>query len=210
MTMQEDVLGRIRDAITSGELRPGSQLVQEDLAHQFHVSRVPVREALRSLSAEGLVEYFPNRGFFVAQLSVADLAEVYELRALIERDVLIKAAANVTPQDVTDIEQLLQAVEAASSPAATADANRRFHFAIFELANAPRAVRLLEQLWDATDAYRAMYFALPESGMRIAREHRELWQALAEGEGAQAASIQDAHRRHAEVAVSGLLRGVTP
>ena len=210
MTMQEQVLAHIRESITSGALRPGSQLIQEELAHEFAVSRVPVREALRALTAEGLVEHFPHRGFFVAELSVADLAEVYQLRALIERDVLVKAASLITPDDAHAIEQLLREVEGAHGPAAVAEANRRFHFAIFDVARSPRALRLLEQLWDATDAYRAMYFALPESGQRIASEHRELWRAVAQGDGARAAAIQDTHRHHAEVAVSELLQGRTP
>lgn len=206
MTMQEHVLALIRESITSGALHPGSQLIQEDLAHEFAVSRVPVREALRALTAEGLVEHFPHRGFFVAELSVADLAEVYRLRALIERDVLLKAAALITADDARAIEELLRGVEEAQGPAAIAEANRRFHFAIFDVARSPRAVRILEQLWDATDAYRAMYFTLPDSAERIASEHRDLWRAVAQGDGARAASIQDTHRHHAEVAVSGLLQ----
>lgn len=210
MIMQEQVLAELRKAITSGELPPGSQLVQEDLAHRLQVSRVPVREALRSLTTEGLVEYFPNRGFFVAELSATDLAEVYRLRDIIESEVLVQAAGQISADDIRGIEDLLVAVERASSPEQVAEANRRFHFAIFELANLPRAVRLLEQLWDATNAYRAMYFALPESGERIAHEHRELWKCLAEGDGTGAVAAQSAHRQHAQEAVSRILLSENP
>lgn len=205
MTIQESVIAKIRESITSGDLPAGSQLIQEDLAHQWGVSRVPVREALQTLTAEGLVEHHPNRGFFVARLSVDDLAEVYRLRALIEHDVMIEAAANASKSQLREVERLLVAVERAKSPARVAAANRRFHFAVFELANLPRSVRLLEQLWDATEAHRAVYFALPNSVERITEEHRVQWRALAAGEGLQAAEAQALHRRHAEQEVSRFL-----
>jgi len=206
MTMQELVLAQLRDLITSGEVAAGSQLVQEDLAQRWQVSRVPIREALRALSAEGLIEYFPHRGFFVANLSAEDLAEVYDLRALLEEQVLLRAADKCTPRDAEAIEELLRGVEEAATPSERAESNRRFHFAIFDLAQMPRAVRLLEQLWDATEAYRAVYFSLPESTRTIHGEHRALYAAVAAGSGEQAVAAQKAHRDHAQEAVSAHLQ----
>ena len=88
ITAQELVLTGLRTDILTGELGPGDQVVQELLAERYGVSRVPLREALKTLESEGQVVYYPHRGYFVAELSVADLMEVYRLRSLLEAEAI--------------------------------------------------------------------------------------------------------------------------
>ncbi len=85
-TAQEAVLVELRKEIASGALRPGEQVLQEAIADRLGVSRVPLREALKILEGEGQVVYHPHRGYFVAELSVADLVEVYRIRDLLEAE----------------------------------------------------------------------------------------------------------------------------
>jgi len=83
-TAQEAVLAELRRFITTGRLRPGQQIVQDALAVQLGVSRVPLREALKILEGEGQVTYVAHRGYFVTELSLSDLLEVYRIREILE------------------------------------------------------------------------------------------------------------------------------
>lgn len=205
-TAQSAVLERLREDIADRTLAPGTQLRQERLAERYGVSRVPIREALKVLEAEGQVVHHPHRGYFVAELSVAELVEVYRLRELLEAEAIRAAVPLLSDADLDGIEELLERVEAAQADlGALTAANRRFHFAIFEASDRPRLVRILHQLWDATEAYRALYFQQAASRERIALEHRALMQALRARDAELAAGIQDEHRRNSAGAVSALL-----
>jgi DNA-binding GntR family transcriptional regulator len=198
-TAQEAVLQALRTEILAGALRPGERIVQESLAERYGVSRVPLREALRILEGEGQVTYLPHRGYVVAQLSLADLTEVYRLRELLEPEAISAAVPRLDRPDIDRLVDLSRAVDDAAAGGdllALADANRRFHFAIFEAADRPRLVRLLRQLWDATDAYRSVYFAVAGNRRRVSREHAALLRAIRNADVAAAIAAQAAHRDH--------------
>ena len=106
--------------------------------------------------------YYPHRGYFVAELSVADLLEVYRLRALLEAEAIRAAVPTLGDDDVAALARPRRTRSTSAADAgdviAMTSANRRFHFALFDAAGMPRLSRLLRQLWEATDAYRALYF----------------------------------------------------
>lgn len=207
-TAQELVLQQVRQLIASGELRPGQQIVQDSLANNLGVSRVPLREALKVLEGEGQVTYHPHRGYFVANLSVTDLVEVYRIRAILEDEALRVGIPLVTDEQLKHIESLAQVVRKASQGqdvASISAANRAFHFAIFEASNLPRLVRLIRNLWDATDAYRAVFFASSPNREHMNSEHDELVAALRNRDVAAAIAAQHAHREGSVTAVSQLI-----
>lgn len=208
-TAQELALLALREAIGSGELQPAQQVVQEDLSAIFGVSRVPLREALKTLEAEGLVTYFPHRGYFVTELSVADLREVYRLREILEAEAQTLAVQECTTADLDVIEGLLveleQVVADGRDVRAMTARNRAFHFAIFDAARRPRLTRLIRQLWDATDVYRSVYFQAEANRTRIAREHRAMLKALRQGDAQALIEIQSTHRANAVDAVAAVI-----
>lgn len=108
MTVQ--VLDELRRMITSGELEGGRQVIQDSLAAKLGVSRVPLREALKVLEGEGHVVYRPHRGYFVTELSVADLEEAYRIRALLEAEALAVAVPLLSDEDIERIDALRLAV----------------------------------------------------------------------------------------------------
>lgn len=196
-TAQEAVLQALREEIVTGGIRPGEQIVQDALAERYGVSRVPLREALKILEGEGQVVYHPHRGYFVANLSVDDLLEVYRLRAILEAEALRVAVPDLTDDDVARSEALLAEVEDAGREGdvlALTASNRAFHFAMFEASGMPRLVRLLRQLWDATDAYRSVYFSDEVNRRRVAREHRAMLTALRERDAEALVRLHDEHR----------------
>lgn len=207
-TAQDAVLSALREDILAGVLAPGDQLVQESLAERYGVSRVPLREALKMLESEGQVVNHPHRGYFVAELSVGDLREVYHLRGLLERAALEFAVPLLEDSDIDELAALCDEVDAAAVDAdvvAMAEANRRFHFALFDAAGLPRLSRLLRQLWDATDAYRALYYQGAPNRTRVQDEHAHMLDALRRRDIDEVIALHDEHRAHSVAAVESML-----
>lgn len=207
-TAQEFVLNQLRQEIITRELSPGAPIRQELLAEKYGTSRVPLREALKILEGEGQVTYIPHRGYFVAELSLDDLHEVYVIREMLESKALEAASTAVTLADVEYLASLLDQVEAASAAGdvtGMANLNRQFHFAIFELSSMPRLVRLIRVLWDATDAYRSMYYAEETNRLHVNREHREMLAALTDKDSDSLIKLHSAHRNRAVETLSLLL-----
>jgi DNA-binding GntR family transcriptional regulator len=208
VTAQDLVLASLRSDIMTGALGPGDQIVQEALAERYGVSRVPLREALKTLESEGQVVYFPHRGYFVAELSVADLLEVYRLRELLEAEALRHAVPTLSDDDVSALADLLERVEEAAAledVIAMTAANRRFHFAIFDASGLPRLTRLLHQLWDATDAYRALYFQQAPNRARVSIEHAAMLAALRARDADRLIALHNEHRDHSVGTVRAIL-----
>lgn len=198
-TAQEQVLRELRTLIAAGRLAPGQQVVQDALAAQLGVSRVPLREALKVLEGEGQVVYHPHRGYFVADLSVEDLVEVYRIRELLEHEALSTAVPLLTVGDIEHLEDLAASVEAAARTGdvtAVTAANRAFHFAMFDASGMPRLARLIRTLWDATDAYRSVYMSTPANLEVMTREHRQMLRAIAERDAAALVALQSEHREN--------------
>ncbi|GAA3377293.1 GntR family transcriptional regulator [Streptomyces sannanensis] len=207
-TAQQFVLGELRRAITSGELRPGAPIRQDALAARLDVSRVPLREALKILEGEGLVVHRAHRGYFVTELSLADLEEVYRIRELLETEAVRKAAARMGPELLAGLEEAQREVERTGGTGdvmAMAAANRRFHFALLEASGMPRLVRLIGTLWDSTDAYRSLYYAEQPNRERVVHEHRAVIDALRAGDVEGAVRWLDRHRAHAVGALRAVL-----
>lgn len=207
-TAQEAVLEQVRRELVSGALRPGQQVRQEQLAERYGVSRVPLREALKILEGEGQVVYHPHRGYFVAELSVDDLVEVYRLRELLEAEAIRAAAPNLTDEALADLRDAGAAVVRANRSrdvAAITDANRRFHFALFALSGRPRLVRILGQLWDSTDVYRTVYFGQPVNRRRVEAEHEQQLTALAARDIEAVVRLQAEHRDHSAATVRAVI-----
>lgn len=205
VTAQEGVLRELRLQIASGKLSPGQQVIQDALAASLGVSRVPLREALKVLEGEGQVIYHPHRGYFVADLSVADLVEVYRIRSILEDEALRVGVPLLTNDDIEYLEDILVDVEAAAKTGdvtAVTAANRRFHFAIFEASNMPRLVRMIRNQWDATDAYRGVYFATPANLAHMNTEHRSMIAALVARDVEKSIAQQAAHRENSVTVVS--------
>ncbi len=209
-TAQDRAAATLRAAILDGELRPGQRVNQEAWAERARVSLIPVREALRALAGEGLVTYRPRRGYAVTELDLAELEEVYRLRRLLETDALRRGVARATAADLRVLEAAADACSAAAEAgdvAAQLAANRRFHDRLHALAGSRPAVRLIDLLWDSTEAYRALYFVLPGEAAEADRAHRAIIAAVAAADTNEVVALQDAHRGRALERLRGSLWG---
>lgn len=209
-TAQEAVLGELRLAIVTGELQPGQQVLQDALAERFGVSRVPLREALKILEGEGQVIYRPHRGYFVAELDLNDLREVYQIRDLLESEAVRVAVPRITADEIAALSVALEEVERASAAGdlvGMSAANRRFHFGLIEAARMPRLLRLVRVLWDATDVYRSLYYADGSHREAVHDEHRQVLGAVRLGDADRAVSLLRHHRERAVATLERVLPG---
>ncbi|MFE0805194.1 GntR family transcriptional regulator [Streptomyces sp. NPDC058812] len=148
-SVRGQVLDALRTALVSGELRPGEVYSAPALGERFGVSATPVREAMQQLALEGAVEVVPNRGFRVVERGDRELAELAEVRALIEVPVMLRLARTVPAERWAELRPLAEAtVRAASSgcPATYAEADRAFHRAVLALAGNDQLVRIAGDL----------------------------------------------------------------
>lgn len=207
---QEAVLSEMRRRLGTGSLRPGAKLSPDRLARELGVSRVPIREALMTLEGEGQVVYRPRRGFFVVELSLPDLRDIYRMRELLETEAISLAVPRI---DAAALERAGAALADADSASARGDlvgyaaANRRFHFEIFSACERRLLIRTIRQLWDATDAYRALYANEERQRARAAEQHREILDGLRRQQSAAVIAAQDRHRADALDALAARLDG---
>ena len=199
-TAQQHAVDALRQLIVSGELRPGQRVNQEDVASQVGLSVAPVREALRVLEQEGQVTHYPRRGYFVTELRIEDLNEIYALRAVLEA----RAARHALPtlddealERITDAARACEVAVDAGDVVAELAANRRFHFAIIDAPGQPHTLRLIQLVWDSTEAYRAMYYNAPEERMASLEAHERIVAAIHARDADLLVAELDAHRGRA-------------
>ncbi|HWE08009.1 MAG TPA: GntR family transcriptional regulator, partial [Solirubrobacteraceae bacterium] len=174
-TLAEKAFATLHTAIITGQLRPGARLPIEELADLLEMSPMPIREAVRRLDAAGLVENIPHRGARVTELSIRDLAEVYEVRLELEVLAIGRAAERFSAAHATEARRCLNALAALADEvsAAASEAHTRFHFALYGAADSAWLLRLISPVWETSERY---CLQAPEV-RRLARraaEHEEI------------------------------------
>jgi DNA-binding GntR family transcriptional regulator len=199
----------IRALIVRRVLLPGEKIRQVELANRVGVSRSPLREALRTLESEGIVSYEINRGYVVSRLDRHDLEQIYRMRALLEHEILgsvVRPNAKALRAIVKHNDAVVSASEAANV-LAMLEANRNFHFAIFELSPLVLFFREVRRLWQLSEGYRATYLWRPETRARIVAEHAAIIGSLRDFDRDQLVELCMQHRAASEGAVMDLLAG---
>ncbi|HMD88912.1 MAG TPA: GntR family transcriptional regulator [Anaerolineaceae bacterium] len=188
----------IREAIITGRIKPGERIGQVELAKQLGVSERTVREALARLVAKGLAMHEPFKGVRVAVLPLAELREVYVMRALLEGRAMELAAGFITDGDLQRMRELLPLTVVSNSSGSVENAqekNREFHWIPIRAAGSRTLARILEQLWEMMFAYELLYQNPDE--LAISRndfaQHKELLEALEARNGKRAAQINSEH-----------------
>lgn len=195
-TMQQIVTDRVRSAILSGQFGPGERVPQDELAQQLGVSRMPVREALRILESEGLVELRPHRGAVVVDLLPEDIAEVFEIRAMLEGKAAALAAPNLTDDTLARLRAIAGQLEGASNDEERWLAlNREFHTAIYPASGWPRLCQMIEQQRNVVQPYIRAALAFVGRTGTAREEHRAILAAAEARDGAKLARLTQEHLR---------------
>ena len=202
--LPNDIAQAIRDQITRGVLSPGVHLGQTELAQRFGASRVPIREALKLLTADGVVVHDPNRGFFIANLSSHEARELYRMRHLLEAE-LLASVQWPNKQQLAEMKEHLARMErllATGKSAEWVTEHRRFHQMIFALSPFRFIVEEVERLLRLTDRYRSI---VQPPATRKAQQERHLLRALATRDRDRLLAGFEEDRAEIE---AGLLRGL--
>lgn len=190
---------RIRGLVLGDELPPGARLGQVELAERFGISRTPVREALRRLAGEGLVDFHSNRGFRVADLGLEAVLRRLEVRAIIEPGIAGLAADRRAERDVRELYRSIAREEKARSGIAAHDASRDFHVMLARATGNDELVRVLESLWIVEVGRRLLVrrWAVSDWQTRDVEEHKQIATAVAEGRADDAGRLMSEHVRDA-------------
>jgi DNA-binding GntR family transcriptional regulator len=176
MTLSNRVAAQIREQIVSGVLPEGAPLLQEKLADDFKVSRIPVREAMKQLEAEGLITSYPHRTSVVAKTPISQIVEIFELRVLIECDLLRRALPNIPDDYLAKADQIARVFYNPDGESSRdwAELNWQFHSTLYQAANRPLTLEVLQHLHQREARFLRLHMQLTHGVERAGQDHRRI------------------------------------
>lgn len=204
--LHERVLERLRAEILNGELKPGEFIRQQRIAEQYGVSQMPVREALKKLTAEALVEEIPYRGVRVIQYSLNDITDLFALRSFLEGRTANTAAALITEAELNHLSTLVEEMKSTAAAQQLADyrsLNRQFHQTIYRASKSYFLIQTLDKLWSTYPTMLPGNFPqttaqpIPARDERDINEHNAIVAALMKRDGDTADRLMSDHIQYA-------------
>ncbi|MBE3599575.1 MAG: GntR family transcriptional regulator [Limnochordaceae bacterium] len=206
--LRELVFEALREAIISGALPPGERLMEVQLADELGVSRTPVREAIRKLEHDGFVVMIPRKGAYVADISLKDVAEIFDVRKALEALAAQLAAERASDEDLERTERVLVEYDACINQGDITrliEVDTRFHEAIYQMAGNSRLKQMLSLLSEQVMRYRTMTLSHGPRMRRALEEHRRIVEAIAARDGEKASRLARDHIESAENALMELI-----
>lgn len=201
------VLSELRRVIASGQVPPGSAIPLDDVAAFFGVSLIPVREALKTLLGEGLLEHQPRLGYTVTALSQAELDELYLVRGALEAAALEAAVRQSTAADherAASIHADLGTAVARGDAAAFQRASREFHEALLAPSRMPRLLHMLDIAWNLTEPVQTMMRVSGEDRVGLREDHQAMLDAFVAGDAAQLKAVAELHHQRLTACIARL------
>jgi DNA-binding GntR family transcriptional regulator len=187
------ILKFIRDSIADGSLDEGEPIRQDDVARLFNVSKIPVREALKRLEAEGLVEFHRNKGAIVTSVSEPEIVQIFEVRAILESNALRLSVPFMTEKTFEKAHAYCDAFAEEADVARWSELNWQFHSCLYEDAQRPYLVSTIRSVNDRLERYLRVQLTLSHGKETADREHRELLAICKTGDAERAAEFLTAH-----------------
>lgn len=208
VSRKDAVLQILRASITDGRLAPGLRLDQNEIAAELGVSRMPVREALKQLQAEGLVVVYPYRGVEVSRLDPAAIVELFETRIVLEKLALSRAIPALRQGTLSKLDQILRQMDALLEQPTSDDPwmrlNAEFHGLINGASDWPRLMETIEQYRSNVERYVRAYFS-HGGRAQSQREHWDLFEACRRHDVAGAQAIIASHLRNTETTLTAAI-----
>lgn len=198
-TLAGALAGELRKRILSGEIPEETFLRQDVLAKEYNISRIPVREALSQLAAEGLIVLIPHRGAQVPRLSPDDVFDIYDIRAVLEPHLIRQAVPLMNDADLQAIRAALDACDEALKSGRFSEwgeLNARFHHSLYEPTKRPHGSDLIQKLLDKSERYAKLNLAITGETSHAQEEHWEIYRCCVKGDAAGAADLMRRHIRN--------------
>lgn len=209
LPLRDVVFNTLREAILKGELKPGERLMELQLASKLGVSRTPIREAIRMLELEGLAVTVPRKGAEVAKMTEKDMEDVLQIRKALDELAVGLACDNIQESDLEELQNALKNFEASTrghDVKKIAQADVEFHDAIYQLANNPKLVNMLNNLREQMYRYRVEYLKNEDMYPTLIREHEEIFECLKKKDREGVVRIMGSHVVNQEVRVKNIIR----
>jgi DNA-binding GntR family transcriptional regulator len=197
-TTPERVADALRNAILQGHYKANQPLRQDLIAEELGVSKIPLREALVQLKAEGLVTFMPKRGAVVSELSAAEAEEIYAMRISLETLAIEKAIPRLSISDLIRAQSVLEIIDSGSERKQWGDLNWEFHATLYQAANMPLLMNTIQHLHNNVARYLIIYLDRLSASVLSQTEHRALLNACRLKRTADAVKILKKHLRQAE------------
>jgi DNA-binding GntR family transcriptional regulator len=208
VSVVDNVTVLLRRALLAGEIKPGERIKVAELEKSFGVSHIPIREAVRRLETEGLIIALPQRAAVAAGVDLEDLSGLYDLRRIIECDVIRRSVDEMSDEQVEAVRVALETLEAVAQDHGSAqfwEVHRDFHWALLEPGASAWIRRVLEQVWLASQRYVRLF--LSETVDDAMADHRELLAYCDQRAGRRAAELL---RRHLDLTELAVRQAFTP
>lgn len=207
--LREIVCENLRDAIKKGVLEPGERLMEVQIADELGISRTPVREAIRKLEQEGYVIMMPRRGTYVADVSVSDIKEIFEIRTALESLATGLAARRIEPDEIEKLQNLLNEIEeyiAQGDMDKIVETDIKFHELLYQVSRNERLAAIISNLKEQLSRFRTLSMSYPGRLQETFEEHSEMVEAIADGDVSAARDAAERHMEHAEETLLKALR----
>ncbi|HPT86322.1 MAG TPA: GntR family transcriptional regulator [Bacillota bacterium] len=207
--LRELVFESLREAIISGQLRPGERMMEIQLAEEMGVSRTPVREAIRKLELEGLVEMIPRKGAYVAGLSLRDIADVFEIRRALEGLAAELAADRITDEELERLERYLVIISEqieAGNLEEVVQTDTDFHTLLYQASRNNRLSQIINNLREQIQRFRTTSLSYPGRMKAALEEHRKIVEAISSRDEEQARRIAQEHIENAENSLMSVIQ----
>ena len=199
--LREVVSEALREAIHNGTLKPGERLMEIQLAEELGVSRTPIREAIRRLELEGFLVMVPRRGTYVADISIRDINEVFEIRKALDVLAAGLAAERITEEELEQLERLLveigEYIDNGDADGIVV-ADGKFHDILYRASRNDRLVGIINNLREQFTRFRSISMAYPGRIQNTLEEHRRLVEAIGQRDAEQAQQCAREHLENAE------------
>jgi DNA-binding GntR family transcriptional regulator len=203
--LHDNVTEALREMIVEGELLPGTKIREHALCTRFGISRTPLREALKVLASEGLIQLMPRRGAFVAEITQIEIDELFPIMAALEALAAETACMRMTGDNVETLRNMHDQIYAFHAAGAERDylrVNREIHLHLFEIAGNASLMAIYEQLLVRTHSVRFVARKTPEQWQRAVDEHAAIMGAIEQRDGPRLANLLVSHLLHTAVPIA--------
>lgn len=209
--LREVIFDTLREAIITGELKPGERLMEVKLADKMGVSRTPVREAIRMLELEGLVDMLPRKGAHVAELSVKDIMDVLEVRAAMDSLATRLAAERISDEEIKELKQIqLQFVSYTEKEnlQGTIKKDVEFHELIYRASRNDRLLQISNNLREQIQRFRVIYLKDYSSPGNLIKEHEDIYSAISVRNTEMAQKYAQVHINNQEKVITKAIKNL--
>ena len=208
--IREIIYEYLKQSILDGALKPGSRLIERDIAALLNASRTPVREAIRKLESEGFIEYLPRKGVIVRGFNLQEIEEIFSIRKVLESLVIRCAIARITPQQASDLQESIRKLEKSETVDSLEGVLKElgdFDDYVTDMAQMPLLKNFIFTLKHSLQRYRQMNLAdRPRREMAV-KEHLDILKAVLDGDAERAEKLVRSHIDHSR---AELMRKVSP